>query len=66
MEFFRGAGDAFIAMRSLWLANICNIILCPILIHYFGLKAAAIATTIGRGIGVCYQLWHLLKGKKGS
>ncbi len=62
---FRGAGDASIAMRSLWLANICNIILCPILIHYFGLKGAAIATTIGRGIGVCYQLWHLLKGKKG-
>jgi len=62
---FRGAGDASIAMKSLWLANICNIILCPLLIHYFGLKGAAIATTIGRGIGVCYQLWHLLKGKKG-
>jgi putative MATE family efflux protein len=39
---FRGAGDASIAMRSLWLANICNIILCPILIHYFGLNGAAI------------------------
>ncbi|MDB5224258.1 MAG: efflux family protein [Chitinophagaceae bacterium] len=60
---FRGAGNASIAMRSLWLANICNIILCPILIHYFGLKGAAFATTTGRGIGVCYQLWHLLKGK---
>ena len=60
---FRGAGDASIAMRSLWLANICNIILCPLLIHYFGLNGAAIATTTGRGIGVCYQLWHLLKGK---
>lgn len=62
---FRGAGDASIAMRSLWLANICNIILCPLFIHYFGLKGAAIATTAGRSIGVCYQLWQLLKGKKG-
>ncbi|MGN6248214.1 MAG: MATE family efflux transporter [Ginsengibacter sp.] len=60
---FRGAGNAAIAMRSLWLANICNIILCPILIHFFGLPGAAMATTTGRGIGVCYQLWHLLKGK---
>lgn len=60
---FRGAGDAAIAMRSLWLANICNIILCPILIHYYGLPGAAIATTIGRGIGVCYQVYHLFKGK---
>src|SRR5437660_6285690 len=60
---FRGAGDASIAMRSLWVANICNIILCPLLIHFFGLKGAAMATTTGRGIGVCYQLWHLMKGK---
>ncbi|HEU5054347.1 MAG TPA: MATE family efflux transporter [Hanamia sp.] len=60
---FRGAGNAAIAMRSLWLANICNIILCPTLIHFFGLPGAAIATTTGRGIGVCYQLSHLLKGK---
>jgi putative MATE family efflux protein len=60
---FRGAGNASIAMRSLWLANICNIILCPLLIHVFGLKGAAIATTTGRGIGVCYQLWNFLKGK---
>ena len=60
---FRGAGNAAIAMRSLWLANICNIILCPTLIHFFGLPGAALATTTGRGIGVCYQLWHLLKGK---
>jgi putative MATE family efflux protein len=60
---FRGAGDASIAMRSLWLANICNIVFCPLLIDQFGLKGAAIATTAGRGIGVCYQLWHLLKGK---
>ncbi len=60
---FRGAGNAAIAMRSLWLANICNIILCPLLIHFYGLTGAAIATTTGRSIGVCYQLWHLLKGK---
>ena len=60
---FRGAGNAAIAMRSLWLANICNIILCPTLIHFFGLPGAAMATTTGRGIGVCYQLWHMLKGK---
>lgn len=60
---FRGAGDANIAMRSLWLANICNIILCPVLIHFYGLPGAAMATTTGRGIGVCYQVYHLFKGK---
>lgn len=60
---FRGAGNASMAMWSLWIANGCNIILCPLLIHYFGLKGAAMATTIGRGIGVIYQLYHLLKGK---
>jgi putative MATE family efflux protein len=59
---FRGAGNPAIAMWSLWIANGCNIILCPILIHYYGLPGAAIATTIGRGVGVCYQLYHLFKG----
>lgn len=66
---FRGAGDASMAMKSLWLANICNIILCPLFIRgfgpipAFGLAGAAMATTTGRGIGVCYQLYHLFKGK---
>jgi putative MATE family efflux protein len=59
---FRGAGDAAMAMKSLWIASLINIILCPIFIHYFGLKGAAIATVIGRGTGVLYQCYHLLKG----
>jgi putative MATE family efflux protein len=60
---FRGAGDAAMAMKSLWLASILNIILCPVFIHYLGLKGAAIATAIGRTGGVLYQCYHLFKGK---
>lgn len=66
---FRGAGDASVAMHSLWIANAFNILLCPTLIYgwgfipAFGLTGAAMATTIGRGIGVVYQLYHLFGGK---
>ena len=59
---FRGAGDAAMAMKSLWLASVINIILCPVLIEIFGLKGAAIATVIGRSSGVIYQCYHLFKG----
>jgi len=59
---FRGAGNAAMAMWSLWIANGCNVVLCPILVHYYGLPGAALATIIGRGIGVCFQLYHLLRG----
>lgn len=66
---FRGAGQAHLAMRSLWIANGLNIILDPLLIFGigswagFGLDGAAIATTFGRSIGVVYQFYHLFNGK---
>jgi len=59
---FRGAGDAAMAMKSLWIASGVNILLCPIFIHFFGLKGAAIATVIGRSSGVLYQSYHLFRG----
>jgi putative MATE family efflux protein len=66
---FRGAGQANLAMKTLWLSNGINLLLDPIFIfglgsfEGMGLEGAAWATTIGRGIGVCYQFYHLLNGK---
>ena len=66
---FRGAGDAVVAMRALWIGNAVNLALDPLFIFglgpipAFGVTGAAIATSTGRSVGALYGLWNLTRGR---
>ena len=65
---FRGAGEPVVAMRAIWIASAINIVLDPCLIFglgpfpQLGIEGAAIATTFGRGVGMCYAGFILFNG----